>query len=540
MSCSAFYNEYDGVEHDYTRKQGLVWGHIFLPDFAPVEWQERAKLWNAVEEAEKTKDSRLAREFVAALPIELGKDEWIDQLSKFIQEQFVDDGMCADVAIHDTDGHNPHAHIMLTVRPLNDNGTWQHKTEKEYLCVKDGEERGFTAAEYKEAQKDGWEKQYQYKVGKKKEYMTPSAAEAQGLERVSKYPKSTKYGRQNPISERWNSEEQLVKWRAAWADEVNLCLEQKGIDERIDHRSFAAQGKDEQPTIHEGAAARMLENKGFVSERCELNRQIRRDNALLRELKDEIQKLFMVVQNTIPALAKAFEKLRARMIVMSYQIIHSRRFAKRSQSDLSEIRPLLRKYDRIVSEMKERITDRQTLLTKREALTPFQFSARKRIDQDLTKLTEELEELQYYKNDIQMQFGKHNAKEMKEVRTWINNRETELRKAEDSHAKYIALLDSALSDYRKLERQAKDADPQMLADARLTIRAEEEQKVISDLEQGYGHAYDPDVMRAAKDNISKLLEDKEIAVQHQLTSPSQRQWKNHEQRQKEKSEGHSR
>ena len=540
MSCSAFYNEYDGVEHDYTRKQGLVWGHIFLPDFAPVEWQERAKLWNAVEEAEKTKDSRLAREFVAALPIELGKDEWVDLLSKFIQEQFVDDGMCADVAIHDTDGHNPHAHIMLTVRPLNDNGTWQHKTEKEYLCVKDGEERGFTAAEYKEAQKDGWEKQYQYKVGKKKEYMTPSAAEAQGLERVSKYPKSTKYGRQNPISERWNSEEQLVKWRAAWADEVNLCLEQKGIDERIDHRSFAAQGKDEQPTIHEGAAARMLENKGFVSERCELNRQIRRDNALLRELKDEIQKLFMVVQNTIPALAKAFEKLRARMIVMSYQIIHSRRFAKRSQSDLSEIRPLLRKYDRIVSEMKERITDRQTLLTKREALTPFQFSARKRIDQDLTKLTEELEELQYYKNDIQMQFGKHNAKEMKEVRTWINNRETELRKAEDSHAKYIALLDSALSDYRKLERQAKDADPQMLADARLTIRAEEEQKVISDLEQGYGHAYDPDVMRAAKDNISKLLEDKEIAVQHQLTSPSQRQWKNHEQRQKEKSEGHSR
>jgi len=168
MSCSAIYNEYDGIQHDYTRKQGLVWEHVFLPDFAPAGWQERSILWNAVEEAEKTKDSRLAREFVAALPIELAKGEWVDLLSKFIQEQFVDDGMCADVAIHDTDGHNPHAHIMLTVRPLNENGTWQHKTEKEYLCVKDGEERGFTAAEFKEAQKDGWEKQYQYKVGKKK------------------------------------------------------------------------------------------------------------------------------------------------------------------------------------------------------------------------------------------------------------------------------------------------------------------------------------------------------------------------------------
>ena len=84
MSCSAICNDYDGVQHDYTRKQGLVWEHFFLPDCAPAEWQDRAVLWNAVEEAEKTKDSRLAREFVVALPIELGKLDWINLLSKFI------------------------------------------------------------------------------------------------------------------------------------------------------------------------------------------------------------------------------------------------------------------------------------------------------------------------------------------------------------------------------------------------------------------------------------------------------------------------
>lgn len=110
------------------------------------------------------KDSCLAREFVAALPIEPGKENWVKILSDFIQEQFVADGMCADVAVHNTDGHNPHAHIMLTVRPLDENGKWQYKTEKEYLCVKDGEERGFTAAEFKTAQNEGWEKPYQYKV----------------------------------------------------------------------------------------------------------------------------------------------------------------------------------------------------------------------------------------------------------------------------------------------------------------------------------------------------------------------------------------
>ena len=90
--------------------------------------REDEKLWNAVEEAEKTKDSRLAREFVAALPIELSKDEWIDLLRRYISDNFVSEGMCIDFAIHDTDGHNPHAHIILTVRPLNENGKWQHKT----------------------------------------------------------------------------------------------------------------------------------------------------------------------------------------------------------------------------------------------------------------------------------------------------------------------------------------------------------------------------------------------------------------------------
>ena len=175
LSCSKILNDYDGVQHDYTRKKGLVWQEVFLPENAPTEWQDRSVLWNAVEESEKTKDSRLAREFVVALPIELNKSEWQKLLTEFIQEQFVSDGMCADVAIHDPHppGHNPHAHIMLTVRPLDEQGKWQYKTEKEYLCIRDGEERGFTAAELKAAQADGWEKQYQYKVGKKKVYMAP-------------------------------------------------------------------------------------------------------------------------------------------------------------------------------------------------------------------------------------------------------------------------------------------------------------------------------------------------------------------------------
>ena len=178
MSCSRIYNDYDGITHDYTRKRGLVWEQIFLPERAPREWSERSVLWNAVEEAKKTKDSRLSRELVIALPAEFDLSVWERMLQEYIKCNFVNRGMCADLCIHDTDGYNPHAHIMLTVRPLNKDGTWQRKTEKEYLCVRDGEERGFTTSEYKVVQSEGWEKQYLYKIGKKKEYLPPSKAES--------------------------------------------------------------------------------------------------------------------------------------------------------------------------------------------------------------------------------------------------------------------------------------------------------------------------------------------------------------------------
>lgn len=77
------------IQHDYTRKGGLVWEHVFLPPMSPAAWQDRETLWNAVEEGEKTKDSRLAREFIAALPMELGKEQWISLLTEFIQDNFL-------------------------------------------------------------------------------------------------------------------------------------------------------------------------------------------------------------------------------------------------------------------------------------------------------------------------------------------------------------------------------------------------------------------------------------------------------------------
>lgn len=192
--------------------------------------------------------------------------------------------------------------------------------------------------------------------------MPPSQAEAYGLERVSKYPKSTKYGRQNPITARWNSEEQLVLWRASWTVAVNRCLERSGHEERVDHRSHAERGLDEQPTIHEGVAARALEKKGILSDRCELNRQIKADNALLRELKSLVKKLMDAVKNTVPAIAEAMETVRQKMIVFKYQLLHIGTGKRQITDTLHAVQPDIKLYDDIVKQLKAKIKERRTLL----------------------------------------------------------------------------------------------------------------------------------------------------------------------------------
>jgi len=523
LSCSRLYNDYDGIQHDYTKKQGLVWQEVFLPEYAPQEWQDREKLWNAVEEVETAKDSRLAREFVVALPIELSREQQIELLQDFIREQFVSDGMCADAAIHDTDGHNPHAHILLTVRPLDERGKWQYKTEKEYLCMRNGEERGFTAAEFKSAQNDGWEKQYPYKVGKKKVYMTPSAAEAQELIRADKHPKSTRYGRQNPISERWNSEEQLVSWRVAWADVTNRYLESAGREERIDHRSNAARGLDEIPTIHEGVTVQALERKGIVSDRCEMNRQIRADNALLRELKAEIKKLAALVARTVPAIAEGLEKLRSRVLIFCYQLSHIRNGKSHIQKSLAVWKPELERYTGLVQQIKEKSKERKTLVAEKKALPIYHVKRHKALAVRIAELTEDLEELRSEKALLFQKLEYAEDAGAEEFRKDIATMEAGLKKLEAQEQRYSAELDKALAEYAELKAQASDFDSVELYQARQVLRPAQEKAAERQLEETLQKKPSLIMLLSAKQEVSRLLgEDTEERQARQMLIRRQR------------------
>ena len=507
LSCSRLYNDYDGIQHDYTKKQGLVWQEVFLPAMAPPEWKDREQLWNAVEEVETSKDSRLAREFVVALPIELNRENQIELLQEFIREQFVSDGMCADAAIHDTDGHNPHAHILLTVRPLDERGKWQYKTEKEYLCMKNGEERGFTAAEFRTAQSGGWEKQYPYKVGKKKVYMTPSAANAQGLVRAYKHPKSTRYGRQNPISERWNSEEQLVEWRKEWADVTNRYLERAGREERIDHRSNAARGLDEIPTIHEGVAAQALERKGIISDRCEINRQIKADSALLRELKAEVKKLAALVSRTVPAIAEGLEKLRSRVLIFCYQLRHIGVGKYNLGNRVKAVKPELERYAGLVQQIKEKSEERKKLLAEKKKTQFYQIPKLHDFTRRITELTEEIEELKTEKNFLLRSLNCADDADISDVKKEIATLEIALKKLDEQEVKYATELEDAMKQYAELNAQVADMDAVELKDARLIIRPDRERSATDRIKAAYGEKYDPVMMHDSKRDVANLLNE---------------------------------
>ena len=539
LSCSKILNDYDGVQHDFTRKKGLVWQDVFLPEFAPPEWKDRSVLWNAVEKNEKTKDSRLAREFVPALPIELTPAQWQELLTDFIQNNFVADGMCADVAVHDPypPGHNPHAHIMITVRPLDEKGHWQYKTEKEYLCVRNSEEQGFTAAEFKAAQADGWEKQYPYKVGRKKVYLPPSEAEKHGYERVSKYPKSTKYGRQNPISKRWNSEEQLVQWRKAWADAANRYLERYGHEERIDHRSHAERGLDEQPTIHEGVFARSMERQGVISDRCEINRQIKADNALLRELKAAVRKLAQAVKNTIPALAEAMERLRGNMIIFRYQLRHIGMGKHRMSEHIQATIPKLERYMGLVRKLKEKTRERKNLLAEKKETPFYQIPKLRDLTRRIAELTEELEELKTEKEMLLRSLDCADDTGISSVKKDIAAMESALKKLEAQEAKYSAELDAALKEYSELKEQASEFDAGELMEARLSIREEKERSAVTRVQDTYGEKYDSLMMFDSKRDVANLLHEEaetrsvreRLRQKQQAQTQRQRKPKHHEQ-----------
>ena len=239
-------NEYDGVVHDFTRKGGIAHTEILLPQNAPKEFSDRGTLWNSVEKIEKSKNSQLAREIEVALPKELDREKQINLVRDYVKENFVKAGMCADIALHDKNDENPHAHILLTMRPLNEDKTWGAKSRKEYILDENGEKVKLKNGNYKTR-----------KI--------------------------------NTVD--WNEQDKAEHWRKAWADITNKYLKENNIQDKVDHRSYQRQGTEQIPTIHLGVSATQMEKKGIATDRGNINREIKHQNMILREISRRIKAL---------------------------------------------------------------------------------------------------------------------------------------------------------------------------------------------------------------------------------------------------------
>ena len=217
-SGEKLFDDKEGQHYFYARSV-MPDSFILIPKNAPAWASDREKLWNEVERKDRRANSRYAKEFNVALPVELSADEQKELLIKYVQENFVDKGMVADVAIHRDHADNPHAHVMLTNRPFNPDGTWGIKSKKQYILDENGN-KTYTG--------------------------------------TSKYPKSRKI-----LMVDWDKKEKITEWRQNWAASVNQALEQKNIPDRISEKSFIEQGIDDTPTQHEGINSKRHERKEF-------------------------------------------------------------------------------------------------------------------------------------------------------------------------------------------------------------------------------------------------------------------------------------
>ena len=242
------FSEYDQKMKNYLYKKEVVYTEVMLPNNAPPGYADRATLWNAAEEVEKQWNSQLARRFVVALPREAPTAMYPQMMQEYCREHFVSKGMCCDFAIHDPDppGHNPHCHIMLTMRAIDENGKWLPKSRKVYDLDENGERIKLPSGRWKSHKEDTVD---------------------------------------------WNDQKYCEIWRHEWEVIQNRYLEANDRPERVDLRSYARQGLDIIPTVHEGAAVRQMEKRGIQTNIGNLNREIRAANRLMKSIRQLIQNL---------------------------------------------------------------------------------------------------------------------------------------------------------------------------------------------------------------------------------------------------------
>lgn len=278
-------------------------------------------------------------------------------------------------------------------------------------------------------------------------------------------------------------------------------------DAHIDHRSNAARGIEEQPTIHEGYVAQAMERRGLIADRCELNRQIKADNALLRELKAAFAKISQAVKNTVPALAEAMESLREKAIIINYYIRHTQ-IGKRSVSDyLKGLRVAYESYKGIVRQISAKKKERKELQKQKKFTPVLKVITHRNFDRRIAELTEEIEELKFEKARLLKAMECSDDKDVTTINNSFDRLESALAELDEREKKYTAELNEVLQEYAEYKEQAKKFNEGEFGKARLDIRSDKEYAIHEKLYQAYGNKFDPLTLVSSRSEIDGKLDD---------------------------------
>ena len=287
QSGERLFSEYDQKQKYYSHKSEIVHTEIMLPPHAPPEYADRNTLWNAAEAIEKQWNSQLARRLVLAIPRDIPPEQQADLIRDYCREFFVSKGMIADFAIHDKGDGNPHAHILFTMRGMDEQGRWLPKSRKVYDLDENGE-------------------------------------------RIQLPSGNWKCHKENTVD--WNDQKYAEVWRHGWETITNRYLEAAGRPERVDLRSFERQGLQQIPTVHLGPAAHQMEKRGIETFLGNLNRDIRAANSLMQSIRSAIRGLQRWIadlsvqkQLLLDALEKAKEPTLSDLLVDYFNLRNEQR-----------------------------------------------------------------------------------------------------------------------------------------------------------------------------------------------------------------------
>ena len=389
------HSTYYGEDSDYTRKGGVICSEILLPSHAPSEYADRETLWNAVEKAERGKKAQLAYSFDIALQNEFSMQENIDLARQFLLDNFVNRGMVADFAVPQPDKEdggisNPHFHVMCPIRPIEPDGRWGNKQRREYVLDEHGE---------------------------------------RVLDEAGNYVFNAV-----PTTD-WGKPETLEAWRQSWAELCNAMFAEKNLDCRIDHRSFARQGVDQIPTQHEGPTVRAMEAKGIRTDKGNLNRFIRKTNALLREAKEKITALIGWLKDVKAELAKPQPPMLNDLLALHCSIRNKSAYSNKAKN--ANLQRYAEAFNFLQSKNLYTVDDLETTLhSMQDKIDTLKKSASAKQSR-IKEVNELLRMVDYYKS------GKPAADKLKSIRF------------EKSRQKYKAEHDDELRTFYMAERKLK-------------------------------------------------------------------------------------